>query len=319
MVAAVVIGLDPAGAGLGLLGGLGLLVAVLASPPLRRARLQDRLAPYLRDRPRASRLLARPPARTPLGTVDRLLRPTLLDAARGVERVLGGASSVRRRLTQLGRGQTLEELRVEQVLWGAAAFLVALLGLLVLLSAGVRTNPLSGVLVCLVALAAGVTGRDYWLTAQVRRRESAMQAEFPTVAELLALAVAAGEGPVGALERVCRLGHGELSRELGVALAQARAGATLVAALEGVAARTSLESLARFVDGLVVAIERGTPLAEVLRAQAGDVREAAKRALLESGGRREITMMMPVVFGVLPVTVVFALYPGLVNITSLTR
>jgi hypothetical protein len=44
---------------------------------------------------------------------------------------------------------------------------------------------------------------------------------------------------------------------------------------------------------LVVAIERGTPLADVLRAQAVDVREIGKRALLEAGGRKEISMMVP--------------------------
>jgi hypothetical protein len=40
-------------------------------------------------------------------------------------------------------------------------------------------------------------------------------------------------------------------------------------------------------------VERGTPLGEVLRAQAADVREARKRNLLEIGGRKEIAMMIP--------------------------
>ena len=135
-------------------------------------------------------------------------------------------------------------------------------------------------------------------------------AEFPTVAELLALAVAAGEGPAGALERLVRTSSGELSRELGRTLADVRAGASLVGALEGMAARASLPALARFVDGVAIAVDRGTPLAEVLRAQAVDVREASRRALLEAGGRKEIAMMVPVVFLVLPVTVLFALFPS---------
>jgi tight adherence protein C len=59
-----------------------------------------------------------------------------------------------------------------------------------------------------------------------------------------------------------------------------------------------------------VAIERGSPLADVLRAQATDAREAGKRALLELGGKKEIAMMVPVVFLILPVTVLFALFPG---------
>ncbi len=144
-----------------------------------------------------------------------------------------------------------------------------------------------------------------------------MLSEFPTVAEMLALAVGAGEGPVGALERVTRTSKGELSKELGLALAQARAGATLVSALEDLAARTSLPTLARFVDGVAVAVERGTPLAEVLRAQAVDVREAGKRALLESGGKKEVAMMVPVVFFILPVTMLFALFPGFVSLRLL--
>jgi tight adherence protein C len=73
------------------------------------------------------------------------------------------------------------------------------------------------------------------------------------------------------------------------------------------------------VQGLVVAIDRGTPLAGVLHAQATDVRESAKRALLEAGGQKELQMMVPVVFLILPVTVLFALYPGLLTLVSLAR
>jgi len=47
------------------------------------------------------------------------------------------------------------------------------------------------------------------------------------------------------------------------------------------------------------------------RPKAYDAREAARRALMEEGGRKEIAQMVPVVFLGLPVTVVFALYPGL--------
>ena len=137
-----------------------------------------------------------------------------------------------------------------------------------------------------------------------------MLAEFPTVAELLALAVGAGEGAVGALERVCRLSRGELSAELARCLADARAGANLPTALQGLADRTGLSSLARFVDGMIIAVERGTPLADVLRAQAQDVRETGRRAVMESGGKKEIAMMVPVVFLVLPITILFAVYPG---------
>jgi tight adherence protein C len=294
---------------LGLIAGAGLLLAGRRLPIMRRPRLDDRLAPYLRDTPRPSALLRSERTLTPFPNLERLAAPFLADGARLIERLLGGATSARHRLDRAGGATTLEEFRAEQVVWGGVGLLGGLATSLALAARGaVRPVPL--LVLCLLSTVTGVLSRDRWLTRQVERREERMMAEFPTVAELLALAVAAGEGPVGALERVTAVSRGELAKELARALADARAGASLVQALHGIGARTSLPALSRFVDGVAIAVERGTPLADVLRAQAVDVREAGKRALLEAGGRKEIAMMVPVVFLVLPVTVLFALFPG---------
>lgn len=310
--------MNVAGAALGLGAALGVLLAVSRLPAARRPGLPERLEPYLRDAPTPSRLLAGATVLTPFPTIERLLRPVLGDLTSAVERWVGGLTGVRRRLETLGSGLTVEQFRAEQVLWGGFG-LAAALGISLLQLAGGRGVSPFGVLgLTLFLTVGGVLGRDRWLTRQVAQREQLMLEEFPTVAELLALAVTAGEGPVGALERVSRLSSGELSREIGRALADARAGATLVQALEGISARTNLAPLARFVDGVAVAVERGTPLAEVLRAQAVDVREAGKRQLLESAGRKEIAMMVPVVFLVLPITILFALFPGFYGLNLTT-
>ena len=115
-----------------------------------------------------------------------------------------------------------------------------------------------------------------------------------------------------AIERVARRGRGDLVDELAMTLADIRSGTVLASALEALGARCGCPALSRLCEAIIVAMERGTPLAEVLRAQAADSREAARRALIEEGGRREIAQMVPVVFLVLPITVLFALYPGLV-------
>lgn len=309
------------GALLGLLAALGMAIIYEASPVRRRIRLDDRLAPYLRDSPRPSRLLTVQGGQVTgvLSPVARVLGPVMKDLVRMVDRVSGGRRSVNRRLAVLHNDMGVEDFRIEQVLWGA----VGLFGGLVLnglsyLSQG-SINVVLAVVVCVGGLVSGVAIRDWWLTNEVRRREEAIMAEFPAIAEMLALAVAAGEGPLGAIDRVCRLAGGELVKDLHEALAQTRAGTPMVQALQDLADRVAIDSVSRFVDGLVVAIERGTPLADVLRAQAADVREGGKRALLEAGGRKEIAMMVPVVFFVLPVTVVFALYPGFISIVDFAR
>ena len=193
------------GAVLGATTAGGVIVAVRAAPPFRRPRLDSRLAPYVSDTARPSRLIDESRVVTPFPTLERLLRPFLADAVRLLERVLGGAGSVRRRLEQAGLPTTVEEFRVEQVVWGAAGLLAGVVVMLLLLARSSHRSPVPLLLLCLISAATGVLARDSWLTHQVREREQRMTAEFPTVAELLALAVSAGESPVGALERVTRL------------------------------------------------------------------------------------------------------------------
>jgi tight adherence protein C len=302
----------------GLLGGVaaaGLVLVVGRVVALRRPPLAQRVLPYLRD---LTVDTGRPAAvREPRTAAGAIFGPLLRSAAGGVERLLGGAPSVRRRLARAGLDSTVHDFRVEQVQWGLVGFAVtAAYGVLRAWTA--PGNPLPLVLLCVIGATAGVLWRDQRLTGQVRQRERAIVAEFPTIAELLALAVAAGEGPVAALDRVVRRSHGVLSADLGRVLASIRTGEPVADAFDRFAATTGVPVVARFARGVAVAVERGTPLTEVLHAQAADVRESGRRELIEQASRREIFMMVPVVFLVLPVTILFAFWPGLVGLSLTT-
>ena len=305
------------GALVGLLAGAGLLIAVLCSPPLRRPTLSDRVAPYLRDAPVPSRLLTAPHAASG-SALGRLTAPLVADLVRFVDRIVGGQVSVRNRLATLGSPLTVEQFRTEQVEWGAIGALAGI-GLAVLAVASGHANPIILTALVLVCAGSGVLARDWWLSHAVSERETEILAEFPVIAEMLALAVTAGEGPLGAIDRITRLGHGPLVAQLSAILADTRSGTPLLQALATARDRTRLEPLARFLDGMAVAIERGTPLADVLRSQAADVRDLGKRELLQAGGRKEILMMVPVVFIILPITILFALFPGLIAITTVAQ
>lgn len=297
------------GAGIGLVFGLGLALIVWRLSA-RRVRLVERVAPYLQERPTTSRLLADTGVVTPFPTLERIVRPVVRDVGGLLERLGSGASSIRRRLVRAGSPTTLEAFRTEQVIWATIGLAIGLiLALVIGVARGVSLVPLV-VLVVLCAVG-GALLRDHMLSRQVAQRERRMIAEFPTIAELLALSVGAGESPLAALERVARTTRGELAGEIGITLADVRSGVPLADALERMANRTELASIARFTDGVATAVERGTPLADVLRAQAQDAREVGHRALLEEGGRREVLMLIPVVFLMLPVTILFAVFPGL--------
>jgi tight adherence protein C len=296
-----------AGALAGLGVALGLLI-VLARLRSRTVTLDERLAPYLRPRDATSTLL-REVSRT--SAVVRLLG--LHDVGAHLERFGSPREEIRRRLDRAGSAESVDHFRARQVVWTVAG-LAAGLGLALLLAAtrGAAVVPLLALVA--IAGAGGYVACDQALTTRVRRREERLLAELPTIAELLALAVAAGESPPAALERVASTARGELAGEIRRMVAEVRAGAPVTTALTALADRSGLPPLSRFAEGVVVALERGTPLADVLRSQAHDVREAGRRSLLEAGGRKEILMMVPVVFLVLPVTVVFAVFPSLATL-----
>ena len=111
------------GALVGAVVGVGLLLVIVGLPVSRQPGLTERLEPYLRDTPRPSRLLNRTESVSVAG-VARLVRPLLTDLARLVERLLGGAASVRRRLLRAGMPPDVERFRAEQVVWGAVGALV---------------------------------------------------------------------------------------------------------------------------------------------------------------------------------------------------
>ena len=294
--------------------GIGLWLVIFRSPFMRAVTLSQRIEPQLKSQNLESRLLrSGEQTVTPFGPLERILRPLLRDGLAALGRLNPASKATARRLAQAGINKSTVDFRAEQLLWAVAGFAVSI-AFIVLAAASGRFNPLLAATAVLGSAIGGFMFRDYWLGVQIKRRESRMMAEFPSLAELMALAVSAGESAIGALDRVCRSAKGELTKEFSKVLAETRAGKPLVQALQEFSARTDLAPLVRFVDGIVVAVERGTPLADVLRAQAQDVRDTAKRDLMESAGKKEIAMMVPLVFGVLPLTVVFAVFPGIAAI-----
>ncbi|WP_345750558.1 type II secretion system F family protein [Microbacterium rhizophilus] len=292
------------GGGLG--GGICLLLVLV--PRIGAPSVSRRIAPYIREvtdpaGTTAWELIGRAGAAGALGWSSALER-----VATWVVRVVGAPDSLALRLAQAGRDQDPAAFRARQLAWGVAGLVVGALAVVVLALAGAFTGP-----ALLLPVAAGVGAVvvcDVLLTGQAKARTARIADELPTVLEFLALCLAAGEGILDSLRRVGSVGSGELTAELRVVVLDVGTGSSLPDALTAMSRRLQVPALARAVEHTVAALDRGAPLAQALQAQATDAREDAKRALIETAGRKEILMLLPLVFGLLPLSVLFAVFPG---------
>lgn len=291
------------------LGALGLVLFLSGIPIGRWRRLDRRVEPYvsgLRGIP--SSLLAHPGGQGRIMKVlYRWLRP-LLPATN---------ADVTARLLSAGDDRSPDMFRVEQVTWALTGASGAVVLFLLAAAGGILRDGTAVVPLVLISGVSGFLARDWALGRKIRARRDEIAAELPVAADLITLAVMAGEAVPAACERTATGLGGAFGDELSRAVADVRAGESVPAALEALAVRCDDPSVARFVDALVTGMEKGTPLADVLRAQADDARDATRRRVIEIAGRKEVLMLVPVVFLIMPVVVVFALYPGLVSLRLL--
>jgi tight adherence protein C len=283
--------------------GLGVCLLVSLAPRWGAPSLARRIAPYVRD-------VTDPRGVTPafdargadVGALWRALQHRVAELA-------GGSAALDRRLHQAGWTMDAAAFRGRQLAWAIAGVAIGGAGVVALVLLG-RASGATVLLPPLAAVIAAVA-YDARLTQAARARVGRIQEELPTVLEFLALCLSAGEGILDSLRRVSEVGAGELTGELrGVVLAVGT-GSSLSESLGRLSSRLEIASLSRGIDQLVAAIDRGAPLAHVLHSQALDAREDAKRGLIERAGRKEIYMLIPLVFLILPLSVLFAVFPGI--------
>ncbi|MEV4688728.1 type II secretion system F family protein [Microbacterium sp. LWH3-1.2] len=283
--------------------GVGVCLLISLAPRWGAPSLARRIAPYIRDvtDPRGLDVTDSAGGSSPFAWSA--------FARRRLARLAGGDAVLTRRLHQAAWAIDAARFRGRQLAWAIAGLAIGG-GVVVALVLAGRGSPVLALLPPVAAVAAAIA-YDAWLTRAARARAARIEEELPTVLEFLALCLSAGEGILDSLRRVSDVGAGELTAELRGVVVAVGTGSPLSESLTRLAAGLEIPALTRAIDQLVAAIERGAPLAHVLQAQAIDAREDAKRTLIERAGRKEIYMLFPLVFLILPLSVLFAVFPGI--------
>ena len=171
----------------------------------------------------------------------------------------------------------------------------------------------------------------YFLGSEERlakERKRLLDGELPTFIQYLTLMISSGLSPLRAIEIISTQSNqirqkiadtsypkkSVILEEMQYLIIQIHKGATIIQGLEEFVRRTETQAARRFANSMIIALDRGTPLVPVLTSLIRDCRVDAKNAMLRSAGKAEISLMIPIVFLLLPISVLFALFPSLTQL-----
>jgi tight adherence protein C len=243
---------------------------------------------------------------------DRVVTPIVSSLARRARRFTpaGALENLERRAFLAGLGETWP---TERLL--AAKMMLALglgvTGLLVFLA-----NPsVMSLMVLGVFVTGGWFGVDYFMDVKARERQGTIERQLADVLDQITVCVEAGLGFEAAMARVAQ-NDGPLPEEIGRTLQDIQIGVTRDRALEGLLERTDVTDLRTFVHAFVQAERYGIPVAQVLRIQAGEMRDKRKLKAEERAMKLPVKIVFPVVLCILPALFVVVAGPAVVRISQ---
>lgn len=148
--------------------------------------------------------------------------------------------------------------------------------------------------------------------ARGAKHERELIGALPDILELLAVSLSAGDSLFAAFLRVVPRANGDLAIELRKVLIGLELGSDFPTELRALSARVPNRHVEELASKLMLANRRGSPLAQLLREHSDSVRAELRNQALAEAGRKETLMLIPLVFLILPVTVLFAIYPSLI-------
>ena len=135
--------------------------------------------------------------------------------------------------------------------------------------------------------------------------------QFPYVIRALSLLIANGLPIAVAISWLAPRLSGFWGVQLSSIAKSIELGASLEAELERLSSEVPLVEVEEFTQKLMIALERGVPIAAQLSEMAGSLEAEMIRKLSKQAGANETKMLIPTVFLILPVTVLFAVFPSL--------
>ena len=161
-----------------------------------------------------------------------------------------------------------------------------------------------------------------WINQLIRKitrtevKQSEINEELVSILQMLSIMVSAGESPMSAMKYVSKRSEGILPSLIKQSFMKYEDGRTLTQTLDFIAIATGSSQVRRLTNSIQIAIHRGTPILEVLNNQVLALNKQINFNLMKLSGKSEITLLIPVVFLILPVSISFAIWPSIYGLNQ---
>ena len=161
-----------------------------------------------------------------------------------------------------------------------------------------------------------------WLKQLIRKltgsevKESEINEELVNILQMLSIMISAGESPMMALRYISQRSVGYIPKLIAQSFSKYESGRNLAQTLEQIAVATGSSQVRRLTNSIQIAIQRGTPILDVLNNQVQSLNKQINLALLKKSGKSEIALLIPVVFLILPVSISFAIWPSIYGLNQ---
>jgi pilus assembly protein TadC len=167
--------------------------------------------------------------------------------------------------------------------------------------------------------------RQTW-SSRERRRIEQLELELPQYLEMFHILITSGMSVLSALRslilndsqsQISARQRSEMRDIITEVIAGVEQGLAIERALDEVVLRAGSEQLRRFSDAVILGMERGSSMGQTLRNLITETRNQSKVLVMQRAGKAEIQLLIPVVFLILPISVMFAIWPSYINLSSI--
>ena len=168
-------------------------------------------------------------------------------------------------------------------------------------------------LIILFASVLAIAAPMFYLRSRVKNRQLAIQNQMPNVMDILSVSIEAGLGFDAALLKVMERLDGPLIDELALVYREIQMGVSRRESLSALGKRSNVPELQTFASAVIQSDQYGTPIKNVLRQQAVQLRVSRKQAAKEKGMKAPVRMLLPMVIFLFPVIFIILLGPTIIT------